>query len=149
MLAIFALLVGLVAFAAMSRRAKQRAAVRGLRSQFPPIARAKLAAFFPSAAALLSDRLLQALFDWILQEMFRRTRTQSFGRLMQWAIENGSQIEPLTSEIARAAVDRLPAPVLQKIDGESFGRDLAGGMIKNALDEAGTRIGPELNRKYV
>lgn len=145
----FALLLGIVVLAALSRRAKQRAAVQGLRSQFPPIAREKLAAAFPPLAELLSQQQLAATFDWILTEMFRRTRSRDFAMLMRWAVENGLQVGTLTSEVARAAVDRFPAQLLDEIDRHSHGRTLAGGLLDSALSQAGTRIGPELNRKYV
>jgi hypothetical protein len=138
----------LFAGAAMSRRAKQRAAVAGLRRHFPGIARMRLVAACPGLAEMLDDPMLTNLFDWIMAESYRRSGVGGFGELMRWSVEHGeAQATALVAEVAREAVDRLPEPALAVLDG-CGGRVFAGVMLDDALSEAGRRTGPELE-KYV
>jgi hypothetical protein len=136
-------------FAALSRKRKQRAAVAGLRAEFPPIARMHLVAACPKLDGVLDEASLRMLFNWMLIELYRRTGSSGLGELMQWSIETGEvESRRLVAEVSRAAVDRLPQPVLAIID-ECGGRTVAGVLLDDALNESGRRIGPELNRKYV
>jgi hypothetical protein len=138
----------LFAGAAMSRRAKQRAAVAGLRRHFPGIARMRLVAACPGLADQLDDPMLANLFDWIMTETYRRAGVAGFAELMRWSVEHGdAQATAMVAEVARDAVDRLPAPALAVLDG-CGGRIFAGVMLDDALSESGRRIGPELE-KYV
>ncbi len=138
----------LFAGAAMSRRAKQRAAVTGLRRRFPSIARMRLVAACPGLADVLEDNMLATSFDWIMAETYRRAGVAGFGELMRWSIEQGeTDAAALVAEVARDAVDRLPDPVLAVLDG-CGGRVFAGVMLDDALAEAGRRTAPHLE-KYV
>ena len=148
MLCLLAAVVLLFFLAALSRRAKQRAAVRGLGAQFPAIARMRLAATFPGMDDTLTDAALAGLFDWMLAEMYRRASVASFGELMRWSVVQGeAQSAALAAGAARDAVDRLPAPALAVIDA-CYGRVLAGVILDEALTESGSRMGPQLE-KYV
>jgi hypothetical protein len=148
MLWVAAFIVLLFLLASWSRKAKQRAAVRGLREQFPRIARMRLTAAFPGIEPALSEPLLALQFDWILHAMCRRAGVSGFAGLMRWAVVEGEDATAtLSAEVARAAVDRLPAPALAIID-KSEGRFLAGVILEHSLTEAGARITPELE-KYV
>ena len=148
MLWLLAALVLLFFLAARSRRAKQRAAVRGLRAQFPALARMRLAATFPGVDETLDDAALAAVFDWIFAEMYRRAGVGSFEELMRWSVEQGEvATAAMASGVARDAVDCLPAPALALIDN-CDGRALAGVIIDLALSESGSRIAPQLE-KYV
>ena len=49
----------------------------------------------------------------------------------------------LVAEVTRDAVDRLPAPVLEVIDG-CEGRTVAGVILDQALGESGRRFTPEM-----
>jgi hypothetical protein len=146
---ILATVVAIFLLASWSRRQKQKAAVAGLRTHFPHIARLRLVAACPGLDGVLRETDLRMLFDWILLHLYGRTRTSSFGDLMRWTIEHdqGDSLL-LVSEVTRDAVDRLPAPVLMVIDG-CGGRVLAGVILDQALTESGRRIAPELNEKYV
>ena len=146
------LLVGgavvLFAGAALSRRAKQRAAVAGLRRHFPPIARMRLVAACPGLDSLLDEEALAQSFDWIMAEVFRRAGVSGFGELTRWSIEQGeAEAAWLVAQVARDAVDRLRGPVLSVIVG-CQGRTFAGVILDDALTEAGRRSAPELE-KYV
>ena len=135
--------------ASWSRKRKQKAAVAGIRAHFPRIARLRLIAACPGLDGILQEIELRLLFDWILVQLYGRTQTSDFGDLMRWTIEHGEgESLQLMSEVTRDAVDRLPAPVLQIIDG-CEGRVLAAVIIDQALSETGRNIAPELNRKYV
>ena len=135
--------------ASIGRKAKQRAAVAGLRREFPRIARLRLVAACPGLDGVLSDADLRMLFDWILLRIYGRTSTSNFGELMRWSVEHGeTETTALTADISREAVELLPKPVLTAIDA-CQGRELAAVLIDQALTEAGERIRPELNRKYV
>ena len=135
--------------ASWSRKRKQKAAVAGIRAHFPRIARLRLIAACPGLDGTLQETELRMLFDWILLQLYGRTQTSDFGELMQWTIEHGEgESLQLMSEVTRDAVDRLPAPVLQVIDG-CEGRVVAAVIIDQALSETGRNIAPELNRKYV
>ena len=148
----FAILAGLLLLliaASLSRRGKQREAVAGLRDHFPAIARMRLIAACPGLDPLLQETELRLLFDWILLQMYRRTNSPGFGALMRWTIEHGqTESIAMVANVTREAVERLPSPVLRVIDG-CQGRVLAAVILDEALSEAGERIGPELNRKYV
>ncbi len=146
MLWLLGLLLLLFALASLSRKAKQRAAVRGLREQFPLVARMRLAAAFPGIDGMLCEPDLGALFDWILAEMCRRAGVRGFAGLMRWAVVHGDDAAAgLAAEVSRAAVERLPPPVLAVID-RSDGRLLAGVILDQALTESGTRIAPRLDK---
>jgi len=135
--------------AAMSRRGKQKAAVRGLRREFPPIAYRRLVGSFPDIEPAISESMLRALFDWILCETYRRTGAHGFGDLMRWEIENGSgALGSITFTVSEEAVTRLPAPARRIIDA-SEGRTLAAILIDDSLTEAGAKIAPALERDYV
>lgn len=141
--------VFVVLLASWSRKQKQRAAVAGIRAHFPRIARLRLIAACPGLDGILQETELRMLFDWILLQLYGRTQTSSFGDLMQWTIEHGEgESLRLMSEVTRDAVDRLPAPALQVIDG-CEGRVVAAVIIDQALSETGRNIAPELNQKYV
>lgn len=134
----------LFAGAALSRRAKQRAAVAGLRRHFPGIARMRLVAACPGLADLADDPMLARLFDWIMAETYRRAGVAGFGELMRWSVEHGEvEAAALVAEVARDAVDLLPEPVLAVLDG-CGGRVFAGVMLDDALTEAGRRTAPHL-----
>lgn len=146
---IVAAMLLLFMFAAMSRRAKQRAAVRGLRQEFPKIAYQRLVGSFPEIEPAIGEPMLRALFDWMLCETYRRTNTSGFGDLMRWEIENGSdELGSIVFAISEEAVGKLPAPARKVIDA-SDGRMLAALVIENSLTEAGARIAPRLERDYV
>lgn len=148
-LVIAAALLLLFLAASWSRKRKQKAAVAGIRAHFPRIARLRLIAACPGLDGILQETELRLLFDWILVQLYGRTQTSDFGDLMRWTIEHGEgESLQLMSEVTRDAVDRLPAPVLQIIDG-CEGRVLAAVIIDQALSETGRNIAPELNRKYV
>ena len=135
--------------AAMSRRAKQRAAVHGLRREFPPIARQRLVGSFPELDPLLDEMTLRMIFDWMLAQAYCRTKSRGFGDLMRWQIENGeAAMSAFIDSLANQAVTKLPRPALQVIDAAD-GRRLAAVVIENSLTEAGARIAPELERDYV
>jgi hypothetical protein len=89
MLWVAAFIVLLFLLASWSRKAKQRAAVRGLREQFPRIARMRLTAAFPGIEPALSEPLLALQFDWILHAMCRRAGVSGFAGLMRWAVVEG------------------------------------------------------------
>ena len=137
------MLVFLVASA--SRRAKQRAAVRGLREHFPHIARLRLVAACPGLNGLLDEASLRILFDWMLIELYRRTGTSTFGELMRWHIENQGRADDLMAAVTRDAVGRLPAPVLAEID-DCGGRSMVAVIIDESLVEAGRRTGRVASR---
>ena len=139
----------LLLWASWSRTRKQKAAVAGLRSNFPHIARLRLVSACPGLDGVLHETELRMLFDWILLQFYGRTQTSSFGDLMRWTIEHGEEETlELVSEVTRDAVDRLPAPALRAIDA-CEGRVFAGVLIDQSLSESGRRIAPELNRDYV
>jgi len=136
----------LFAGAAMSRRAKQRAAVAGLRRHFPGIARMRLVAACPDLADQIDEPMLAELFDWMMEESYRRAGVAGFAELMRWSVEHGeTESTALIAEVAREAVDRLPELGLAVLDG-CGGRVFAGVMLDDALTEAGRRVGPELER---
>ena len=135
--------------ASQGRKAKQRAAVDGLRDHFPPIARMHLVAACPGLDPVLKETELRLLFDWILIQLYRRTGSSGFGDLMRWSVEHGpAEATSLTADISLEAVERLPQPVLAVIDG-CQGRAVAAVLIDQSLNEAGARVQPELDRKYV
>jgi hypothetical protein len=135
--------------ASWSRKQKQKAAVAGIRTHFPHIARLRLVAACPGLDGVLQEAELRMLFDWILLQLYGRTQTADFGSLMRWTIEHGeTETLQLVADVSRSAVDRLSAPVLQAIDG-CQGRLWAAVIIDQALSEAGERISPELARNYV
>jgi hypothetical protein len=149
LLIIIAAVALFILFAVASRKRKQRAAVRGLREQFPRIARIRLIAACPGLDGLLDEPSLRLLFDWMLIEIHRRTGTSSFGELMQWSVDNGeARAMAMVSDVSNEAIDRLPAPVLAEIEA-CGARAMVAVILDEALTEAGRRIGPELNRKYV
>jgi hypothetical protein len=136
----------LVALAAMGRNAKQKAAVRGLRAHFPPIARRRLVGSFPNLDPIIGDSALARVFDWMLAEMYRRTGTQNPGRLMKWVAKHGDgRARELMDEVARDAVDRLPPAALQVIDS-CAGRVYAAHLLEQSMTEAGERMQPALDR---
>ena len=146
MLWILAFLVLLFVLASLSRKAKQRAAVRGLREQFPLVVRLRLAAAYPGIDGMLGEPQLGLLFDWIMAEMYRRAGVGGFAGLMRWAVVHGDgATTELSAQVSRAAVDRLPPPALAVID-QSGGRLLAGVILDQALTESGTRIAPRLEK---
>ena len=146
---IAAALVLLFFFAAMSRRAKQKAAIRGLRREFPGIAFRRLVGSCPEIEPTIGEPMLRSLFDWMLCETYRRTNTSGFGDLMRWEIENGSdELGYIVFKVSEEAVRKLPAPARKVIDAAD-GRLLAALVIENALTEAGARIAPGLERDYV
>lgn len=135
--------------ASLGRKAKQREALAGLRREFPRIARLRLTAACPGLDGVLGEAELRMVFDWILLSMYGRTGTSRIGDLMRWSVEHGAaETTSLTADVSREAVERLPQPVLAAID-DCQGRELAAVLIDQSLTEAGERIGPELNRKYV
>ncbi len=138
----------LFAGAALSRRAKQRAAVAGLRRHFPGIARMRLVAACPGLGGMLDDEMLGELFDWIMAETYRRAGVAGFAELMRWSVEQGeARAAALVAQVARDAVDHLPDQVLTVLDG-CGGRVFAGVMLDDAFTEAGRRTAPALE-KYV
>ena len=142
-------LAALFWLASIGRKAKQREAVAGLRREFPRIARLRLVAACPGLDGVLGEAELRMLFDWILLQSYGRTQTSDFGELMRWSVEHGSvETTALTADISREALERLPQPVLAVID-HCQGRQVAAVLIDQSLTEAGERISPELNRKYV
>ena len=144
-LLIIGAIVLLFLFASASRRAKQRAAVCGLREHFPHIARLRLVAACPGLDGLLDEASLRMLFDWMLIELYRRTGTSTFGELMLWHIDNPGRADGLMADVTRDAVERLPAPVLAEIDSCN-GRSMAAVILDESLIEAGRRTGPVASR---
>ena len=139
-LLILAVVAILVALASIGRRQKQREAVRSLRAQFGHIARLRLVAACQGLDGVLDEADLRFVFDWILIELCRRTRTSSLGELMQWPVKRGEPaLAELTAEVTREAVDRLPRPVLAAID-TCEGRTVAGVILDEALTAAGQRL---------
>ena len=135
---------------AMSRRAKQRAAVRGLQREFPRIARQRLVSNFPDLDPLLDQLTLRMLFDWMLAQAYCRTNTDGFGELMQWQIERGDDaMARILDGVTADAVQRLPGAALRVIDAAPEGRAFAAILIEHSLAEAGTRISPQLQRDSV
>jgi hypothetical protein len=148
-LGIAAALSMVLLLAIWSRKQKQKAAVAGIRTQFPHIARLRLVAACPGLDGVLQETELRMLFDWILLQLCGRTHTSDFGDLMRWTIEHGEgETLALVSEVTRDAVDRLSSPVLQVIDG-CEGRVFAGVILDRALSESGRKIAPELDKEYV
>ena len=140
------IVVILFVLASMGRKAKQKAAVRGLRVHFPPIARRRLVGNFPNLDPILNESALGTVFDWILAEMYRRTGTSDFGKLMQWIIKHGEgHAWELMNQVSRDAVDRLASDALQVIDS-CAGRAYAGYLLEQSLTEAGERTQPALDR---
>lgn len=146
-LLIIGAVVLLFMFASARRRAKQRAAVRGLRQHFPHIARLRLVAACPGLDGLVDEASLRMLFDWMLIELYRRTGTSKFGELMRWHIDNPGRADELMANVTRDAVDRLPAPVLAEIDTWK-GRSMAAVILDESLIEAGRRTG-RVTGRYV
>jgi hypothetical protein len=133
--------------ASRGRNARQHEAVAKLRREFPRIARLRIIAACPGLDEVLSEADLRIVFDFILVQLYRRTRTSKLGDLMQWSIEHGAaKTTALTADVSREAVERLPSPVLRCIDG-CEGREVAAVLIDQSLTEAGERIGPEFRRR--
>jgi hypothetical protein len=148
-LGIAAALLLIFLLASWGRKQKQKAAVTGIRIHFPHIARLRLVAACPGLDGVLQEMELRMLFDWILLQLYGRTRTSDFGDLMRWTIEHGEgETLELVSEVTREAVDRLSSPVLQVIDN-CEGRVFAGVLIDQAVSESGRKIAPELDENYV
>ena len=125
------------------RGRRQKAALAAFRTHFPHIARLRLIAACPGLDGILQEAELRMLFDWIMLQLYGRTQTSGFGELMQWTMDHGeSESLQLVAEVTRDAVDRLPAPVLEVIDG-CEGRTVAGVILDQALGEAGRRSTPE------
>jgi len=143
---IIAAIVLILVLASLGRKAKQRAALAELREQFPRIARLRLVAACPGLDGTLRDTELRLLFDWILIELYGRTRSSDIAGLMRWSIDHGeSETTRLTAEVTREAVELLPRPVLAIID-ECGGRTVAAVLLDQALTEAGQRVAPRLDR---
>ena len=141
--------VALFWLASTGRKAKQKVALAGLRREFPRIARLRLVAACPGLDGVLGEAELRMLFDWILLQSYGRTQTSNIGELMRWSVEHGAvETTALTADVSREAVERLPQPVLTVID-DCQGRAVAAVLIDQSLTEAGERISPELNRKFV
>jgi hypothetical protein len=141
--------VALFWLASTGRKAKQKEALAGLRREFPRIARLRLVAACPGLDGVLGEAELRMLFDWILLQSYGRTQTSNIGELMRWSFEHGAAASTaLTADVSREAVERLPQPVLTVID-DCQGREVAAVLIDQSLTEAGERISPELNRKFV
>jgi hypothetical protein len=136
----------LFAGAALSRRAKQRAAVAGLRREFPRIARMRLVAACPSLEGVIDEAMLRRVFDWMLIEMFRRAGVSSFGELMRWSVKQG-EVETawLAVQVTDEAARNLPLPVRSEIDRCGAGI-MTSVILNDALTEAGQRISPELEQ---
>ena len=138
----------LVFVAAMSRRAKHRATVRGFQQEFPRIARQRLVGNFPELDPVLDQITLRMLFNWMLAQAYCRTNTAGFGELMQWQKARGDEaMAEMLGDLTIAAVERLPRPALQVIDSASGGRAYAAILIEHSLAEAGARISPPLERE--
>ena len=133
--------------ASLGRKARQREALAKVRREFPRIARLRLVAACPGLDGLLGEQELRMLFDWILIQLYRRTRTSGLGELMQWSIEHGAlETTKLTADVSLDSVERLPAPVLQVIES-CQGRGVAAVLIDQSLTEAGERIDPAFRRR--
>jgi hypothetical protein len=131
---------------ASSRRGRAAEAAPQLRSHFARIARLRLVAACQSLDGRIEEQALGELFDWIVAEMCRRTGTCEIGELVHWAVSEGQEGADLVSaQVTRDSVERLPAPVLQAIDG-CQGRLFAGVLLHETLMEAGRRSLPELRR---
>ena len=125
------------------RGRRQKAALAEFRTHFPHIARLRLIAACPGLDGILQEAELRMLFDWIMLQLYGRTQTSGFGELMRWTMDHGeSESLQLVAEVTRDAVDRLPAPVLEVIDG-CEGRTVAGVILDQALGESGRRSTPE------
>lgn len=138
---------GLALLAALTRSRRQEqqtGAVAGLRRHFPRIARMRLVGACPDLDRHLKDRTLEPVFDWMVDEMCRRSGACDFPALMQWAIRQGQpKIDSLASDVSRDAVERLPRRALDVID-ECHGRTFAAAVLDLALSEAAHRAAPEL-----
>lgn len=144
------LLLGAVAIffwlGSTGRKAKQTEALARLRREFTRIARLRLVAACPGLDGVLDEPELRLIFDWILIQLYGRTRTSRLDELMQWSLDRGAkEATALTADVSRQAVDRLPQPVLQVID-DCEGRAVAAVLIDQSLTEAGERITPALAR---
>lgn len=137
---------GLAFLLRSSSRKSQPTATPRMRRHFARVARLRLVAACPSLDGRIRERALYDSFDWIAAEMCRRTGSCDIGALMQWAIREGQErSDDVSAEVARDAVERLPAPVLRAIDG-CQGRLFAGVLLHETLTEAGRRALPELQR---
>jgi hypothetical protein len=122
--------------AVYAQRQKQKATVAAFRARFPHIARLRLVAACPGLDGVLQETELRMLFDWIMLQLHGRTRTSSYGDLMQWTTEHGeAESLRLVAEVTRDAVDRLPSPVLAVID-DCQGRTVAGVILDQSLSES-------------
>ena len=143
---------GVALLAAFTRRQQQeheqqRTAVGGLRRHFPRIARMRLVAACPDIERHLDDRSLEPVFDWMVDEMCRRSGACDFPTLLHWAVERGQpEMDSLSSDVTRDAVERLPRRALKVIDG-CHGRTYAAAVFDLALSEAGQRTAPELRKQ--
>ena len=137
-------IAGLFWLASTGRKAKQKEALANLRREFPRIARMRLVAACPGLDGVLQEPELRMLFDWILLQLYGRTRTSGLDELMQWSVDHGAEHTALlTADVALDAVGRLPQPALQVID-DCQGRAVAAVLIDQSLTEAGERISPDL-----
>jgi hypothetical protein len=128
--------------AVYAQRQKQKATVAAFRARFPHIARLRLVAACPGLDGVLQETELRMLFDWIMLQLHGRTRTSSYGDLMQWTTEHGeAESLRLVAEVTRDAVDRLPSPVLAVID-DCQGRTVAGVILDQSLSESGRTSRP-------
>ena len=119
-----------------AQRQKQKETVAAFRARFPHIARLRLVAACPGLDGVLQETELRMLFDWIMLQLHGRTRTSSYGDLMQWTTEHGeAESLRLVAEVTRDAVDRLPSPVLAVID-DCQGRTVAGVILDQSLSES-------------
>lgn len=141
-IAVAAAIAALLVIYARGRR--QKAALSEFHTHFPRIARLRLVAACPGLDGILQEAELRMLFDWIMLQLYGRTHTSGFGELIQWTMDHGeSESLQLVAEVTRDAVDRLPAPVLEVIDG-CEGRTVAGVILDQALGESGRRSTPEM-----
>lgn len=132
--------------ASLGRSARERQALAELRREFPRVARLRLVAACPGLDGLLEEADLRMLFDWILLQLYGRTGAASLDQLMQWSLRNGeARTTSLTADISRAAVGRLPRPVLAAIE-DCEGSEVAAVLIDQALMEAGQRAAPRLSQ---
>ena len=138
----------LVLLTSLSRKRRhqkqQTGAAALLRRHFPRIARMRLVGACPDLDAQLQDRDLERLFDWMVDQMCRRSGACDFTALLHWATEQGQpKLGMLASDVSRDALERLPRRALAIID-ECHGRAFAAAVLDLSLSEAAHRSASEL-----
>ena len=142
---------GVVLLAALDRRRRQQKQQTGaaarLRRQFPRIARMRLVGACPALDTHLRDHHLERIFDWVVDQLCRRSGACNFTALLEWATEQGQPaMNTLASDVSRDAVERLPRRALAIID-DCHGRAYAAAVLDLSLSEAAHRAAPDVTKQ--